>query len=77
MLHTAEKEGSFELTVDNIPNVFAFFEKDHLVWVIYAFTWYQQRFMPQHSSLVLLYKLSENNTTTKIGTITTPITKIF
>jgi hypothetical protein len=58
-----------EISIDSVPNVFALFERDHLIWVIYAFSWVQQSFTPQHSDLVISYKVSENNAVTKTGQI--------
>ena len=63
---------SVELTVKNIPNTSVLFERDHLVWVIYAFSWYQQAFTPQLSDLVVSYQVTQNNGTIKNGLITVP-----
>jgi hypothetical protein len=58
-----------ELSIDSIPHVFALFERDHMIWIIYAFTWMQQSFTPSNSDLVISYKLSENNEVTRTGVI--------
>ena len=65
---------SIQLSIDSVPNTFALFERDHLVWVIlYAFSWYEQAFTPQHKDLVVAYKVTDNGRAViKNGTITIP-----
>jgi hypothetical protein len=60
-----------ELSIDGIPNLFVLNDKGHIVWVVYAFGWDDISFRPAPKSLVVSYKiLNNNNTETKKGTVT-------
>ncbi|HEY5461906.1 MAG TPA: hypothetical protein VIJ95_01505 [Hanamia sp.] len=63
---------SVSLTVKSIPNSFVLFERDHVIWVIYAFSWVQQAFTPQLSDLVVSYQITQNGAVIKNGLITVP-----
>jgi hypothetical protein len=61
-----------ELSVDQIPNKFAFDDKAHLIFVIYAFGWDNVSIKAEKGDLVVSYKVFNNNSESKKGTITIP-----
>jgi hypothetical protein len=61
-----------ELTIDSIPHAFTLLDKEHLVWVIYAFAWDQLSFIPEYTSMVVSYKILGDNAAARSGTITIP-----
>jgi hypothetical protein len=65
------KDNRLELTVEQIPHVFAIDDKGHIIWVIYAFGWDYLTIQPATSNLVVSYRvLSAGNAEIKHGTIT-------
>lgn len=70
-LHRELNGGKLEITVDQLPHVFAFDDKGHMVWVVlYAFEWDKVAVQPQLNDLVVSYKVLQHNTVAKSGTIT-------
>jgi len=58
-----------ELTVEQIPNVFAFVDKAHMIWVVYAFGWDKIFVQPDAKDLIVSYKVSQNGNEIKSGKI--------
>ena len=61
-----------ELSVDKIPNKFAFDDKAHLIFIIYAFGWDNVSIKAEKADLVVSYKVLNNNADSKTGIITIP-----
>jgi hypothetical protein len=61
-----------ELSVDKIPNKFAFDDKAHLIFIIYAFGWDNVSIKAETADLVVSYKVLNNNAESKTGIITIP-----
>ena len=59
-----------ELTVEQIPNIFAIDDKAHLIWVIYAFGWDKVSVQPDLKDLIVSYKFLQNDSSVKSGRIT-------
>lgn len=59
-----------ELTLEQIPNAFAFDDKAHLVWLIYAYGWDKISVQPDFKDLVVTYKVLQNGNAVKSGRIT-------
>lgn len=69
---TKELNGrKLELTIEKLPHVFAFNDKEHMIFVIlYAFDWQKVSILPSNNDLVVSYKLLDNNNMIKSGEIT-------
>lgn len=51
-----------ELTIEKLPHVFAFNDKEHLIWMIlYAFDWRKVSILSSNNNLVVSYRLLNNN----------------
>ncbi len=62
-----------ELSVENIPNVFAIDDKGHLIWVIiYYFGWEVLSIQPQNKDMVVSYRILKGDEEIKKGLITIP-----
>ena len=59
-----------ELTIEQMPNAFAFDDKAYLIWVIYAFGWDKISVQPDVKDLVVSYKVLQNGNSVKSGSIT-------
>jgi|SRR5690242_1392119 len=59
-----------ELAVQQAPCTFALVDKTHAVWLIYAIHWEKVYIEPQPSDLVVSYRLSQQDGSSKSGTIT-------
>jgi hypothetical protein len=59
-----------ELTVEQIPNIFAIDDKAHLIWIIYAFGWDKVSVQPDLKDLIVSYKYFQNDGSIKSGSIT-------
>jgi len=59
-----------ELTIEQMPNASAFDDKAHLVWIIYAFAWDKISVQPDLKDLVVSYKVLQNGSSMKSGSIT-------
>jgi len=59
-----------ELTLEELPHAFAFDDKAHMVWVIYAFGWDKISVQPDVKDMVVSYKVLQNGSVTKSGRIT-------
>jgi hypothetical protein len=59
-----------ELTVEQAPANFSMVQNEHMVWVIYAFSWAKVYIEPDGKDLVVSYKLKQANQILKTGTIT-------
>ena len=59
-----------ELTVQQLPSIFSLVEKENVIWLIYAIHWGKVYVEPDAKSMVVNYKLYDNNGTLKNGTIT-------
>ncbi len=65
--------GRVELSVENIPNVFAIDDKGHLIWVIlYYFGWEALSIQPQNKDMVVTYRVLKGDEEIKKGVITIP-----
>lgn len=58
-----------QLTIEQIPNVFALVDKAHIIWIVYAFGWDKIYMEPDFKDLVVSYKLVENDNIIKTGRI--------
>lgn len=63
------KGQKLELTLEELPHAFAFDDKAHMVWVIYAFGWDKISVQPDLTDLVVSYKVLQNETVVKSGKI--------
>ena len=61
-----------ELSVKQIPNIFAIDDKAHLIFFGYALGWDDVSIMSDKVDMVVNYKLSKNGAETKKGSITVP-----
>ena len=59
-----------ELSIEQMPNAFAFDDKAHLIWIIYAFAWDKISVQPDLKDLVASYKVLQNGSSIKSGSIT-------
>jgi hypothetical protein len=59
-----------ELTLEQLANAFAFDDKAHLVWLIHAFGWDKISVQPDFKDLVVTYKVLQNGSAIKSGSIT-------
>lgn len=59
-----------ELTVEQVPEIFALVEKTHVIWLIYAFQWSKIYIEPDVKDLVVSYKLYNDDNLAKTGRIT-------
>lgn len=59
-----------ELTVEQAPSAFSIVLKEHMVWVIYAFSWAKVYIEPDAKDLVVSYRLKQADQVLKTGTIT-------
>jgi hypothetical protein len=59
-----------ELTVEQIPNIFAIDDKAHMIWIIYAFGWDKVSVQPDLKDLIVSYKYLQNDGSIKSGRIT-------
>ena len=59
-----------ELSVDKLPNAFAWKSVDHIIFlVLYYIHWEQIFFQPQKQDITVTYRLLKDNEETKKGTI--------
>jgi hypothetical protein len=58
-----------ELTIEQMPNVFAIHDKSHMVWFIYGFGWENVFIQPDLKDLIISYKVLQNDTVVKSGKI--------
>lgn len=58
-----------ELTLEQSANAFAFDDKAHLLWLIYAYGWDKISVQPDFKDLVVTYKVLQNGTAIKSGSI--------
>ena len=63
-----------ELTVEQAPAAFSIVSNEHMVWVIYAFSWAKVYIQPDAKDLVVSYKLVQADNAVKTGKITVPNT---
>jgi len=63
-----------QLSIDSIPNMFVLYDNSHMIWVVYAYGWDNISFRPNNTPLVVSYKITNNNTVVKSGTVTLPNT---
>jgi len=62
-----------ELSIDNMPNVFAVDDKGHMIWIIiWVFGWDELSILPQNKDIVVSYRVLQDNAETKKGVITIP-----
>ena len=61
-----------EITIEQVPNVFSFVDKAHMIWLIYAIGWDNIYIQPNKKEMIVDYKLFQDSSTTKTGTITIP-----
>ena len=62
-----------QLSLDQVPNIFAIDDKGHVIWIIYAFTWDELTVQPERKELIVSYKLlQQDGTEAKSGVITIP-----
>lgn len=67
------KDQHVELSLDQVPTTFAIDDKGHLIWVIlYAFSWDILTIQPQKDEMVVSYRILQDNTEVKKGTINIP-----
>lgn len=59
-----------ELTVEQAPAAFSIVAKEQMIWLIYAFSWSKIYIEPEAKDLVVSYKLTDNGSANKTGTIT-------
>jgi hypothetical protein len=59
-----------ELTVEQAPSGFAIVSNEHMVWVVYAFSWAKVFIEPDFKDLVVSYRLLQGDQPTKSGKIT-------
>lgn len=71
---TKELNGrKLDLTIEKLPHVFTFNDKEHMIWVIlYAFDWQKVAILPSNNDLVVSYKLLNNDHVVKSGEIMVP-----
>ena len=59
-----------ELVVEKIPATFAVDDKNHLIWLLYGFSWDNLEVLPQDKVMVVSYKLfGADNSEIKKGSI--------
>jgi hypothetical protein len=58
-----------ELSVDELPHIFAIDDKEHMVWLIYAFSWNRASIQPELNDMTITYRVLENNNLVKSGKI--------
>jgi hypothetical protein len=58
-----------QLTVEQIPSVFALVDKAHIIWLIYAFGWDKIYMQPDSKDLVVSYQISGDSNNVKTGKI--------
>jgi hypothetical protein len=63
-----------ELVVEQAPSAFSIVSNEHMVWVVYAFSWAKIYIEPDAKDLVVSYKLVQADQTLKTGRITVPNT---
>jgi hypothetical protein len=61
-----------ELTIEEIPNVFSFVDKAHMIWLIYAISWDKIYIEPNKKELIVSYKILQENNIVKTGKIAVP-----
>jgi len=59
-----------QLSIDSIPDMFVLNDREHMVWVIYAYAWDRVSFRPATTPLVVSYKIMQGSAVTKSGTVT-------
>ena len=66
--------GRVELTIEQLPHIFAVDDKGHIIWVIlYAFGWDFLTIQPQTNDMVVSYRvLDAQGQEVKTGTLTVP-----
>jgi hypothetical protein len=57
------------LTVEQAPNAFALVDKEHIVWVVYAFSWSRVYIEPDVKDLVVSYQVMQDGTAVRSGKI--------
>lgn len=62
-----------ELTVEKLPSSFSLVSKDHVVWVVYPFSWSKVYMQPDTTNLVVYYKLTGFQTKTGSITVKNPL----
>lgn len=58
-----------EIKIEQVPNIFSFDDKAHLIWIIYAFGWDKISVQPDVKDLIVSYKILKDNQTVKEGKI--------
>jgi hypothetical protein len=62
-----------ELTIEKLPHIFAFNDKEHMIWAIFhVFDWQKVSIMPSDNEMVVSYRLLNNDNVVKSGEITIP-----
>jgi len=61
-----------QLTLEQLPTSFSFYEKAHLVFVIYTFGWSTISVKSQEKDMIVSYKVTGEGTTEKTGKIQIP-----
>jgi len=64
-----------ELVVDQVPSAFSIVSNEHMVWLIYAFSWAKIYIEPDKKDLVVTYRLTQADQLQKTGKITVKSTE--
>ena len=59
-----------ELTVEQAPSAFSIVLNEHMVWLVYAFSWTKVYIEPDNKDLIVSYKLLQQDGIAKTGKIT-------
>ena len=60
---------SLELTIEQVPDQFAFDDKSHMVWLVYAFAWDKFTVQPSAKDMIVSYKTNVKGQVAKTGRI--------
>ncbi len=60
---------NIELNIEQIPTQFAFDDKSHMVWLIYAYAWDKFSMQPDTKDMIVSYKTIQNGQVNKTGKI--------
>ncbi len=60
---------NIELTIEQVPDQFAFDDKSHMVWLVYAFAWDKFTVQPSAKDMIVSYKTNVNGQVAKTGRI--------
>ena len=60
---------NIELTIEQVPDGFAFDDKSHMVWLVYAYAWDKFTVQPGAKDMIVSYKTNVNGQVSKTGRI--------